>query len=382
MIMQHGMKVCRVMTVGESFGLIGGQGRLCREAGMEYVAVASPGRALEQWAEAERVRAVGVPMERAIAPVKDLKALWQLYRLWRHERPDIVHANTPKGSLLAMVAAWAARVPNRVYTVTGLRFETAQGRFRKLLIAMERIACACATRVVPEGQGVKATLEREHITSKPLQVLANGNINGIDTAHFAPQRRWEPGANPNGELRFVFVGRMVHDKGIEELTRAFSRLHREFPHVRLTLIGGFEPELDPISPQAADTIRTHEAITATGFQSDIRPWLNEADVLVHPSFREGFPNVVLQAGAMGLPAVVTDINGSNEIIIHGENGLIVPPQQEEPLYQAMRRLAANPGEAARLASEARERVARLWGRELVQGATVGMYRGMEKGGGR
>ena len=116
---------------------------------------------------------------RPISISQDIKALFELIRVIRKERPDIVHANTPKGSLLGMMAAWWCRVPHRIYLVTGLRFETATGTFRWLLKTMERITCACATKVIPEGEGVKKTLIREKITKKPLQKIHNGNINGI-----------------------------------------------------------------------------------------------------------------------------------------------------------------------------------------------------------
>lgn len=238
-----------------------------------------------------------------------------------------------------MVAAWVTRVPYRIYTVTGLRFETAIGNFRKLLIAMEKITCWCATKVIPEGEGVKKALIREKITNRPLRVILNGNINGIDTQHYDRTTLVNLLASEIREkdkFTFCFVGRLVRDKGINELVFAFVRLYEQNVGVRLILVGPFEKELDPVLPETEWQILNHTAISFVGFQQDIRPYLAASDALAFPSYREGFPNVVLQAGAMGLPSIVTDINGCNEIIEDGVNGVIVPPRDEEALYNAMK----------------------------------------------
>ena len=292
-------KIIRITTISFSLDtLLKGQLSFLNNY-YEVVGIASGKKELQKVSKREDIRVINIPMSREISLWQDLRSLILLVALFIKERPYIVHANTPKASLLAMVAAWVTRVPYRIYTVTGLRFETAIGNFRKLLIAMEKITCWCATKVIPEGEGVKKALIREKITNRPLRVILNGNINGIDTQHYDRTTLVNLLASEIREkdkFTFCFVGRLVRDKGINELVFAFVRL----------------------------------------YEQNIRPYLAASDALAFPSYREGFPNVVLQAGAMGLPSIVTDINGCNEIIEDGVNGVIVPPRDEEVLYNAMK----------------------------------------------
>lgn len=379
------MKLLRITTVATSLGLLKGQLRFLSDNGLEVVAVADnsasrrEGATTDELKEVERtegVRTVDVAMHREISLLADLRSLWSLYRLFRREKPDIVHANTPKGSLLAMLAARLAGVKHRIYTVTGLRFETATGPFRHLLIAMEQLTCACATKVIPEGLGVKKTLIREHITSKDLQVVHNGNLNGVDLNYSSPDAVEAAEDAPKGTFNFIFVGRMVRDKGIHELVEAFVRVNDRYPQTRLILLGRFEPELDPISPEVAETIKKHQAIITPGYQNDVRPWLKSSDALVHPSYREGFPNVILEAGAMALPCIVTDINGSNEIIVPQKNGLIVPVRDTDALERAMNKLIENPSLADEMRKNARPMIAERFDRRDVHRAMLQMYRSL------
>ena len=346
----------------------------------EVVGVADDSGLLAEVAAREGIRTIAVPMRREISLAADLKSLFALIKLFRRERPHIVHANTPKGSLLAMTAAFATRVPHRIYTVTGLRFETTHGLFRLLLKTMERIACACATKVIPEGDGVKNTLYREGITRKPLQKILNGNISGIDTEYFS---RTQEVAAQAAELKepdtftFIFIGRMVRDKGINELIAAFDRLSKQDERVRLILAGKFEDDLDPAAPETEKIINTNPHIRFVGYQSDVRPYLAASDVLVLPSYREGFPNVVIQAGALGLPCIVTDISGSNEIIEHGVNGIIIPKQDTDALYEAMRRLAENRAETSAMAAVARDMTVSRYRQQDVWNAILEMYKSLE-----
>lgn len=341
----------------------------------DVVAVSADGGRLEAVGRREGVRTVAVPMAREISLVRDLRSLVALIALFRRERPDIVHANTPKGSLLSMMAAFICRVPHRIYYVTGLRFETTHGLLRLVLKTMERITCLCANKVVPESDGVSRQLRDERITWRPLKKIHNGNINGIDLVHYSRTPDVETAARAlrSEAFTFVFVGRVVRDKGVGELVEAFTRLYAENPATRLLLVGNFEDELDPLSPDTRRSIDECPAIEALGYQTDVRPALCASDVLVLPSYREGFPNVVLQAGAMGLPSVVSRVNGAEECIIEGRNGLIVPKRDAESLFLAMRRMAGEPGLAVRMAAEARELVASRYAQEDVWAAILAMY---------
>ncbi len=325
------MKIIRTSTVPGSLNTFC-RGLLCElreEEGYDVVAVSSPGEQLREIAERESVRVVPVPMERRISPVKDLKSLWRLIRVFRREKPAMVHSMTPKAGLLSMLAAWVCRVPVRVHTFTGLVFPTATGLTQKILILTDRLTCACATHIVPEGEGVRNDLASYRITGKPLRVLGHGNVRGIDLAHYDRTPDVEAraaGIRKEGVFTFVFVGRLVRDKGINELVEAFAGLNRVHPATRLVLVGGQEPGLDPLSPGTQAEIGGNPAIEAVGSQADVRPWLAASDAFVFPSYREGFPNVVIEAGAMGLPSIVTDINGSREIVVEGRNGIVVPPR--------------------------------------------------------
>lgn len=372
-------KLFRLNTIDGSLGMLRGQLEFLNRE-FEVVAVADDSGVLQEVAEREGVRTIAVPMRREISIAADCRSLVALYKLFRRERPHIVHSNTPKASLLSMVAAWATRVPHRIYLVTGLRFETTHGILRFILKTMERITCLCATKVIPEGDGVKDTLRRENITLKPLQKIHNGNINGIDLEHYARtpevvQRATEI-RDGSEDFTFIFIGRMVRDKGINELVAAFDRLNREFPATKLLLVGKFEDELDPVLPKTKQMIEKNPKIEFAGYQNDVRPYFAAADVAVLPSYREGFPNVVIQAGAMGLAQIVTDINGCNEVVVDGRNGLIVPKQNEEALYEAMRRLTTDRELTARMAASARELIASRFRQQDVWNELLKMYKSL------
>lgn len=371
-------KLLRITTVSLSLeALLKGQLSYLNNY-FELVGIASGEKKLQEVEQREGIRTIEVKMQRNISLWADLKSLFVLIKVIAKENPYIVHANTPKGSLLAMVAAWICRVPHRIYTVTGLRFETTTGRFRFVLITMEKITCWCATKVIPEGEGVKKTLLREKITKKPLQKILNGNINGIDLDYFKSTLvvADEAVALRSKAFTFCFVGRMVKDKGTNELVRAFAKLYKQQPQVRLLLVGPMEQHLDPLEEEVLTLINTHPAINYAGSKKDIRPYLAASDALAFPSYREGFPNVVMQAGAMGLPSIVTDINGCNEIIIEGVNGIIIPPKDEEALYKAMKYFIENKEMVAEMAAHARPLIASRYEQKMVWEAILKEYQSL------
>lgn len=353
------MKIIRSSTVPESINTFctGLLKELEEKDGYEVVAVSSPGKALEEIREREGVRIYAVPMERRMAPFKDLKSLRGLIKVFRKEKPDMVHSMTPKAGLLSMIAAWICRVPVRVHTFTGLVFPTSSGLTRKILMLTDRLTCACASHVIPEGEGVKQDLTNFRITRKPLKVLGFGNIKGIDLVKFNPHKsdiaEVASKIRCDGVFTFIFIGRLVGDKGINELIQAFSLLNKDIPTTRLILLGKEERELDPLLPKTIKEIEENSNIEAVGPQSDVRPWLLASDALAFPSYREGFPNVVIEAGAMGLPSIVTNINGSREIIKDGINGIIIPSKDSDSLYNAMRDLIENQDKRKRMAENAR-----------------------------
>ena len=372
-------KVIRISTIPMSLDvLLQGQLRMLAEH-YEVVGVSSPGADLEKVEKREGIRTLAVPMERKIAPFKDLVSLIRLIRLFHREKPWMVHSITPKAGLLAMMAAWICRVPVRVHLFTGLVFPTTTGLKQKILMATDKLTCACATRVIPEGKGVKRDLEQFNITSKPLEIIGNGNINGIDLDYFARTAEVEEKAQAyrkKDTTTFCFVGRMVRDKGINELVAAFEKLYQTHPDTRLLLVGPFEDALDPVLPETKRVIEQHAAIEWMGWQKDIRPFLAASDVFVFPSYREGFPNVVIQAGAMGLPCLVTDINGCNEIIEEGVNGCIIPSQDQQALYEAMEKLLDTELRET-LRQQARPQIANRYERKALWKELLQFYRSLE-----
>jgi len=333
-------KLIRVTTISMSLDvLLKGQLAYLNQY-FDVIGLSSGGERLSIVGKRERIRTIEVDMHRGINLLADVESFFELINVLRYEKPFIVHSNTPKGSLLSMMAARITLVPHRIYTVTGLRFETTVGFKRFILKSMERITCFCATKIIPEGDGVKNTLIKERITKKPLHKILNGNINGIDMTYFSITAKVQEVADSirdtNAIFTFCFVGRLVKDKGINELIGAFVKLREEFESIHLLLVGNFEKDLDPLSDGVKELILNSKGIRFMDYQEDVRPFFAASDALVFPSYREGFPNVVLQAGAMGLPSIVTDINGCNEIIVEGQNGVIIPPRNVDSLYAAMK----------------------------------------------
>lgn len=363
-------KIIRAATIPQS--LSGFCSGILKELTSEYevIALSSPGEVLDKVGRQEGVRTIGVPMERHISLLKDLKSLWRMWHVMRREHPDMVHSMTPKAGLICMMASWLARVPRRVHTFTGLVWPTSTGLKRRVLMVTDWLTCACATHIIPEGEGVKGDLLTHHITRKPIKVLGYGNVRGIDLDRYKPE---EARDERRGGFTFVFVGRIVRDKGINELVAAFDRLHQRHADTRLVLVGRREDDLDPVKQETLDRIDRGDGIEAVGAQSDVRPFYADADALVFPSYREGFPNVVIEAGAMGLPSIVTDINGSREIIIDGQNGVIVPPQNEEALYQAMERFVEHPEELKAMAANARPLIASRFEQGYVRKCLYDFY---------
>ena len=370
-------------------------------AGHEVVAVSSPGEWMAAVKALEGVKVVEVPMERRIAPFKDLRSLLRLYKVLREERPDIVHSFTPKAGLLAMMASKFAGIKVRIHTFTGLVFPTSTGLKRRLLMTTDRLTCACATNIIAEGQGVRNDLLSAGITHKEVRVLGHGNIRGIDLEKYdrTPEimQLAEKLRVPDA-FTFLFVGRLVRDKGIAELCEAFRHIsiggqdlpRRPFTRIgreaqgdwggtcrrtRMVLVGPFEDDVDPVPEETRRYIeRTPEIITTGEIKGpELLAWYAASDCFVLPSYREGFPNTVIEAGAMGLPSIVTDINGSREIISDGINGLVVPPKNVEALSEAMKKMLIDSDFRERAASVSRDMIASRFEQGYVRKCLLDFY---------
>lgn len=347
----------------------------------EVVALSSPGRELTKINREENIRTIEVFMSREISPFSDLRSLIRLVRVFLKERPRMVHSMTPKAGLLSMLAARIARVPVRLHSFTGLLFPTAKGYKKQLFASCDKLICSCATNIVAEGHGVRNDLIHYNITKKEIRVLGFGNVRGIDLDYYKPSSkvmeraskiREEMGAGSDTFI-FLFVGRIVADKGIDNLVEAFQALTTENPDIRLLLVGEYE-DTDPIRPETLKKIESSNKIIKTGWLEDTRPYYAASDVLVFPSRREGFPNVVIEAGAMGLASIVTDINGSNEIIADGVNGRIIPRDDLKALTAEMKNLSENTQITATLAKDARRLISERYEQTFVWGKLKNYYK--------
>lgn len=392
-------KLIRITTVPVSLkSLLRGQLAYMSDY-FNVLGVASSGMQLEQVRVEGRVEVVPIEMTRSITPLKDIVALYNMYRLLRKEKPLIVHSHTPKAGTVGMMAAWLARVPLRLHTIAGLPLLETTGNKRLLLDFVEKVTYACATNVYPNSVGLyNIIIKNKYTSKKKLKVIANGSSNGIDTSFFNPelysdeqkhQLKSELGIKEQAFV-FIFVGRLVKDKGLNELVKVFEslrfeglakadlRLRFESLDVKMVLVGDYERELDPLKPETEKEINENPDIIAVGFREDVRPYFAIADALVFPSYREGFPNVVMQAGAMGLPSIVTDINGCNEIIRDGVNGIIIPPKNEGELKTAMLRIMDNKEERLQMASVARQMIAERYEQKMVWEALLAEYKRLEE----
>ena len=355
----------------------------------EVIAVSSGGEMLDQVRDQAGVKTVPVEMTRKITPLKDIIALWNLYKLIKRERPKFVHTHTPKAGLLGMIAASMAGVPVRLHTVAGMPLLESTGLKRKVLDVVEKITYGFATKVYPNSnQMKKIILENNYCKSSKLHVIGNGSSNGIDTTYFSPYLFVEKEETlleaklrlrkkydvPPTALVYSFIGRMVNDKGLKELIGAFVEINKTRPDTLLILVGPFENDLDPLDNYTEDQVKNHPAINWFGFQKDVRPYLFISDIFVFPSYREGFPNVVMQSGAMGLPSIVSNINGCNEIIVDYENGIIVPPKNMEKLKTAMAELYDDVQLRAKFAKNSRAMILSRFDQNYLWGELLREYR--------
>ena len=379
-------KLIRVTTVPSSLrSLLKGQHRFMSKY-FEVIGVSGDGDALAEVRQNEGIRTHVVEMTRTITPLKDLKALLKLYKFFKKEKPFIVHTHTPKAGTVGMIAAKLAGVPNRLHTIAGLPLLEKTGVMRKLLNLVEKLTYSCSTLILPNSLKLKRIILTEKFTSaSKLKVIGHGSSNGIDTEHYniahvtekeKEQLRESLNINENDTV-FIFIGRIVKDKGINELVAAFNLLTKKHSRCKLLLIGSRENHLDPLLSKTEILIKENICIIPTGVQKDIRPYVSISHALTFPSYREGFPNVVLQASCMCLPCIVSDINGCNEIIEDQVNGLIIPVKNSEALESAMIYMIENPEKRLDMIKHSRKRILERYKQEFIWDESLKLYRSLE-----
>lgn len=359
-------KILRITTVPISLKfLLKGQMLFMSENGFEVIMISSDGAEIQELINTEKCEHEIIPLTRKITPFKDLWAIFKLVILINRHKPDIVHTHTPKAGMIGMISAFLARVPIKIHTVAGLPLMEVKGFKRRILNLVEKLTYGCADKVYPNSQGLKEFILNAKFTKpEKLKVLGYGSSNGIDTSFFNPNIfgkeerdniREELGIKSEDYI-FIFVGRLVGDKGINELIQAFNKLSLLYESIKLLLVGPYENDLDPLNSETLLLINSNPQIISTGYQNDVRRFFSVSSALVFPSYREGFPNVVMQAGAMGVPSIVTNINGCNEIIEDKKNGLIINPKSLVELLTAMKAIYLNPNIISNSKKEIREKI--------------------------
>jgi glycosyltransferase involved in cell wall biosynthesis len=341
-----------------------GQLAYFREHGFEVIAVSSPGEDLDVVGRREEVQVVGVPMEREIRPLADLVSLVRLVRLLRKVRPDAVMAGTAKAGLLGMIAAWLCRVPARIYHLRGFRMATTRGIKRRVMALTERIAAACAHRIVCVSESLRREFVSHGLTSADKTVVfLHGSSNGVDARPMEQtsevrvkatilRRQW---GVPVDAPIVGFVGRFVRDKGFVELVDAFEEVLVARPDAWLLLVGDYESG-DPVPDEYIHHIAQHPRIIRPGFIRELAPYFGAMSVLALPTYREGFPNVVLQAGAAELPVVAFRAIGAMDAVEDGVTGTLVPLRDAAALAKALLSYLNDPGLRIRHGRAGRERV--------------------------
>jgi glycosyltransferase involved in cell wall biosynthesis len=380
-------RLLRITTVPVSLKLLlRGQLSYMKRHGFEVLAVSADGPEIKDLSN-EGISHIIVPMTRRITLFQDLLCVIKLVQIIRNFQPDIIHTHTPKAGLLGMLAGWLCRVKTRMHTVAGLPLMEAKGFKRWVLIGTERLTYACAHRVYPNSHGLYAYMtETLRIkNSEKIKVIGKGSSNGIDTEFFQPtaslkseadELRKKYGVRPE-DVVFSFVGRIVKDKGIGELVSAFRSVEEKYRSRRKTflfLIGDFEEELDPLDPADRLFLKQDPHVILAGFQQDVRPWIMASDIFVFPSYREGFPNVVMQACCLERACIVSDINGCNEIIRHGKTGILVKPKDTAELLDAMLALAEDADIRMRYSTEARDYVVKNFDQRNIWNSLLTEYK--------
>lgn len=367
------IKLVHVVSDAISYTFFKGQIAYMQEKGIDVTFIATPSARLEEVAK-EGIKTVGIPMLRTISPMQDIVSIWKMARFLYKLKPDIVHSHTPKGGLIGAIGAWLARVPVRIYHIRGFPFMTATGLKRFTLKTTERISCACAKYVLSVSHSIRqVAIEEKICAANKVAVLLNGSGNGVAAkTRFNPDlfsisdrsQKRETLKLPSEAIVLGFVGRMVGDKGIHELLETFKTLSSHYPNLYLLLIGQME-EGDAISPDQRGFIETHERVLYVGEQRDLPNWYTIMDIVVFPTYREGFPNVPLEAAAMQLPIVATDIPGCKDAVVHDETGLLVPVKNVEALTLAIESYLEQPIKRLKHGQNARERVLKYFDQPVL-----------------
>ncbi|MGZ5245071.1 MAG: glycosyltransferase family 4 protein [Bacteroidia bacterium] len=376
------VKLIRITTAPISLRLlITGQPEYMQDSGFEVILISADGKDWELMPNLHNFEHYRIDLARPISIKDDLKALPQLIKLFRKLKPDIVHSHTPKAGLMAMLAAKICGVPIRIHTLAGMRLNTTTGLMRQLLMWTEKITYACSHEVWPNSKELsKIIIQEKMIDPEKVHMILNGSSNGIDLSRYSLQnlsaeriehlkRQWKIS---NEDFVFLAVGRVVHDKGIDELVNAFSVINNKYPNTKLFILGPFEDE-DAVSDTAKNLIQSHPGINHINWSNEVEYFMAIAQCFIHASHREGFPNVVLQAGAMNCPIICSNIPGNIDIVENQEEGNVYPVKDKDALISNMEWVLNNYSQAKIKANKLKEKIYNNFDRRAVFSAIKQRY---------
>lgn len=336
--------IVRITTVPISLKvLLKGQLNFMQQNGFKVIAISARGEEVDELKNQENCNHISIPLTRNINPLADLFSIIKLFFLLRKIKPSIVHTHTPKAGFVGMIAAYLARVPIRLHTIAGLPWSIEKGVKKRILKTVEKLTVFASSKVYVNSNNLLSYLKNENIKNNKICLLGSGTSNGIDTNYFSnsiqikqnvEQLLIQNNVIPNSFI-WLFVGRVVKAKGIQELIEAFVNIQKKYPDDLLWIVGNEELDLDPIEEVYRNILYSNQSIKLFGFQKDVRPYYSAANMLLFPSYREGFPNVPMQAALMDCGLILSNINGCNEIVSHQVSGLLVQPKSSKDLFEKM-----------------------------------------------
>lgn len=346
-------RLLRITTVDMSLAkLLSGQMRFMKEHGFDVTMISAETRFRKQVIETEQCPHIVVPMRRQISLWQDIKCLLILILRIRNLRPDIVHTHTSKAGLLGMFAAKIVGVPIRIQTVAGTPPDADKGGVKRYIIyTTERLTFWAATHVWPNSHSLKRfILENRFTNSKKLEVIGSGSSNGVNFERYSRRSLKEEilseikvAAFGNREKKYLlYIGRLVTDKGIIELVEGFLEVHKTNPQLQLVLLGDFEEHRDKLPKNIREVIANCSSITHINWSEYVEYYMALSNYVIHPSHREGFPNVLLQAGAMGIPILASDVVGNRDCVQHLLTGYLFKSKDPKSIQEAIRFAASNP----------------------------------------
>jgi len=367
-------KLIRITTIPMALHvLLPGQMKFMSENGFKVIMISADGENLDKVIENEKCQHIIVPMTRKITPWQDLLCLFQLIKIFRKEKPDIVHSHTPKAGLLGMMAAKISGIKIRIHTVAGLPLMEESGLKYALLKQIEKITYSVANHVWPNSNSLYNFIKKNNLADAyKLKVIGQGSTNGVSITRFNKETLDKNfltviKGNINydtASVYLLYIGRLVKHKGIVELVNVFSLLKKNYPHLKLILVGIFESSLDPLPKKILKQIVDDPCIINVGWSDNAEYYMSLAHYFVFPSYREGFPNVLLEAGAIQLPVICSNIPGNTDIIIHNETGLLFEKKNEKDMYQKLKYALDNPKKMLSMANKLQHYIKFWYEREM------------------